>query len=333
MKVTGRELPLRRFIAAIFYITVFMLSACSTNTIKLAEDENFVVLIAGHGDSLRSLAKLYLGDESMYWLIADINGVREVETGQELLIPLKIDNPTGVFVDGYQTIPILAYHRVSRKFTGKMSVSIEMFDEQMSYLKRNDYRVITLSEMIPFLRGERPIPRRAVIITFDDGHHTIYQNAFPILKKYGFPATLFVYSDYINKGGLTWRQIDEMTSSGLISLQSHSKSHTNLAIRLDDEDEARYHSRVLQEIVLPPELMEKRVAARVFGYAYPYGDTNDYVIEQLKKHGYELGLTVYPGGNPAFGNPFLLRRAMIFGDEGMEAFREELKTFRTVDLH
>jgi peptidoglycan/xylan/chitin deacetylase (PgdA/CDA1 family) len=68
-------------------------------------------------------------------------------------------------------------------------------------------------------------------VTIDDGHRSIYRIAFPLLKEFGYPATLFVYSDYIDHGGLRWQELDEMVESGLITVQSHSKTHDNLTRR------------------------------------------------------------------------------------------------------
>jgi len=71
-----------------------------------------------------------------------------------------------------------------------------VFDQQMRYLKDNHYRVISLNELLDFLNYRHAIPKRSVLITIDDGYRSAYDIAYPILKKYGFKATLFIYTDF-----------------------------------------------------------------------------------------------------------------------------------------
>ena len=109
-----------------------------------------------------------------------------------------------MYADGYQTVPILTYHRIGPA-REPMVLTAEAFEAQLEYLKRNDYRVIRLGDLPDFLAGRRALPRRAVVITFDDGHVSSYEYAYPLLVKYGFPATYFLYTDFLGaKEGLSW---------------------------------------------------------------------------------------------------------------------------------
>jgi peptidoglycan/xylan/chitin deacetylase (PgdA/CDA1 family) len=278
-------------------------------------------------DDARALAKRYLGDAGLYWVIEDANN-HPIRPGSEIIIPLQQDNPTGVTAAGYQTVPILCYHRFGDG-NGRLTVSARQLREQLSYLKAHDYRVIPLQDLIPFLRGERPLPKRAVVLTIDDGHRSIYHVAYPILKEFGFPATIFVYSDYLNNGGLTWKQLDEMVASGLISIQPHSKTHDNLTLRHPHETEKGYVQRIKQEVRAPTRRLKKRFGEQVNAFAYPYGDANDQVMKLVQEEGLTLGLTVQSAANPAFSYPYLLHRSMIFGDRDMAAFKALLETFKS----
>lgn len=169
-------------------------------------------------------------------------------------------------------------------------------------------------------------------MTIDDGYQSVYKIAFPILVKYGFPATVFIYSDYIGRGGLTWRQMKEMEASGLISFQAHSKTHDNLTVRSSSETLQQYKARLREEVRTPDALLEKRMADGVFGYAYPFGATNQILVDELKKGGYELGATVQRGSNPFFAFPYALRRTMIYEKDGMAEFEQALKTFEPREL-
>lgn len=295
----------------------------------LAKDDEFVVLQV-KGDNARSLAKRFLGDADLYWVIEDANAPRLIAPGRQIIIPLKEHNPSGIDFHGYQTVPILCYHRFG-DHGDRLEVSEEQFREQLSYLKEHDYRVISLADLQEFLRGERALPKRAVVLTIDDGHRSIYRVAFPLLKKFGYPATLFVYSDYINNGGLHWRELEEMVESGLITVQSHSKTHDNLTRRRLGETETRYRRRLRDEVNIPTALLRRRLDRKVEFYAYPFGDANKQVIQELRVNGLHLGLTVQPHANPAFAYPYLLRRTMIFGHRDMEAFKAALKVYTPRD--
>lgn len=276
------------------------------------------------------MARQFLGDEERSWEIAEFNGVTTARPGEALVIPLQPRNPMGVFRDGYQTVPILAYHRFGYK-DGQMVVTPDAFAAQLDYLAKNDYRVVRLSELAEFLAGKRALPRRSVVITMDDGYASAYVHAYPLLKKHRFPATVFVYTDFIGaKDALTWEQMREMVASGLIDIQSHSKTHANLADRLPGESEDTYRKRLDTEVRAPQQALETKLGAPVHSFAYPYGDTNALVADRLARADYRLAVTVNPGGNPFFAHPLMLQRTMIFGDLGLEAFKSKLQVYRQI---
>jgi peptidoglycan/xylan/chitin deacetylase (PgdA/CDA1 family) len=194
--------------------------------------------------------------------------------------------------------------------------------------------VIRLADLADFLEGKRPMPKRAVVITFDDGHVSSYQYAFPLLKKYGFHATYFLYTDFLGaRDALTWAQIREMSESGLIDFQAHSKTHSNLVLKAGEESEQRYRERIDVEIRQPRDLIQRHLPTHVMHYAYPYGDANEAVIDRLTQAGnYKLGLTVNPGGNAFFAYPFMLRRTMVFGEHDLATFKAALQVFREGNL-
>ena len=187
--------------------------------------------------------------------------------------------------------------------------------------------------MPEFLEGRRALPRRAVVITFDDGHISSHQYAYPLLVKYGIPATFFLYTDFLGaKEGLSWAQIREMAKSGLIDFQAHSRTHPNLMLRLPGESEQRYRDRLDNEIRVPRDVIQRNLPVKVTQYAYPFGDANQAVLDRLVKADYRLGLTVNPGGNAFFAHPLMLRRTMVFGDHDLQAFKGLLQVQREADL-
>jgi peptidoglycan/xylan/chitin deacetylase (PgdA/CDA1 family) len=298
----------------------------------IAKDERFVIYKARPGDTLRSLALEYLGDEDRYWEIADFNGAKRTEPDQVLVIPLKPSNPLGVSTFGYQTVPILAYHRFGPQVS-KMEVSAGSFAAQLNYLAENDYRVVRLRDLEDFLNGKRPLPSRAVIITIDDGYASTYEYAFPLLKEHGFPATVFLYTDFVGaKDALNWAQMREMVASGLIDIQAHSKTHANLSYRLPGESDEHYRERLDVEARVPRRVLERKLQVKVDAFAYPYGDPSEALVELLRKRDYQLALTVNPGANPFFADPLLLQRSMVLGDQDLETFKARLLIYREVDL-
>lgn len=317
---------------AALLLLIAALTACGTlPTQVLGQNDRYMVVVAGRGETPESLAEAFLGDPGQSWRIEDANGGATIEPGQQVVIPRISFNSVGVFANGYQTVPVLSYHRFGAG-KGKLSVAQQQFEEQMAYLKNNGYRVIPLKQLLAFLRGEAAIPQRSVVITIDDGYQSVYHIAYPLLKKYRFPATIFMYSDYIGHGGLTWRQMGEMESSGLISFQAHSKTHDNLNVRLASESIDQYQRRLVDEVRIPARLLGKRMKNPPFGFSYPFGAVNQQVVNELKRNGYQIGVTVERGANPFFTYPYALRRTMIYEKDGIEKFKRALRVFEFRNL-
>jgi peptidoglycan/xylan/chitin deacetylase (PgdA/CDA1 family) len=298
--------------------------------VVLARDESFAIVVAAPGEDLDALAQRFLGDRSKRWWISEFNNIDEVRPGQTVVIPLKATNPTGVYANGFQTIPILCYHRFGSR-SSQLAVSPAAFEAQMDYLARNGYHVIPLARLAGFLERGEPIPRKSVVLTIDDGYRSTYEVAFPVLRKYGFHATVFLYSDFVGvPDALTWPQMKELEASGLVDIQPHSKTHANLTMRLAGETDARYRDRLRAEVDTPIRLIQDRLAVPSLAYAYPYGDVNETVVDLLKRQGVRAGVTVTPGGNGFFAYPFMLRRSMIFGGDSIDVFKSKLATFAQV---
>lgn len=302
------------------------------NTKTFARDENFVVLITKQGDTLESLAEKYLGDTSKAWVIADFNDIDRLLPSREIVIPLKPQNPTGIYSDGYQTVPILCYHRFGEGHE-KMAVSEQNFRRQMQYLKDNGYHVIAMKDIYEFVESMGSLPKKSVIITIDDGYRSTYEIAYPILKEFNFPATVFLYTDFMGaRDALSWEQNKEMLESGLIDLQPHSKTHPNMSLSRINESDRVYWSRIKKEIDEPSEKISHYLKTSLHTFAYPYGDTNDKIIDYLKQKQYKLGVTVQPGTNATFAHPYMLHRTMIFGNHDIDDFKQALVVFKQVDL-
>lgn len=301
----------------------------------LGRSDRFVIYLPRADESLKQLAARFLGGEDQAWQIAEFNGISRLAAGQPVVVPLKPVNPVGVQADLVQTVPILCYHRFSGASVGglggKMVMSSGNFAAQLDWLARNDYHVIRLSQLLAFLEGKRPLPKRSVVITIDDGYESVHRHALPLLRKYGVPATLFVYTDFIGAGdALSWAQLQELNASGLVDIQAHSKTHRNLIDRVSGESDAAYRQTIELEARAPRELLERRLGSPVRQFAFPYGDANETVLEVLAQQQYQLAVTVNPGGNAFFAQPLMLRRTMIYGDHDLEAFKAKLQIHRGI---
>jgi peptidoglycan/xylan/chitin deacetylase (PgdA/CDA1 family) len=307
--------------------------------------ERVLVYLPAEGDTPAAVAARLLGSSERAWQIVQANPQLELPppagaTGlarhrlradSPWVVPLAAINPTGVSADSVQTVPILCYHRFGSG-SSKMIVSPATFEAQLEWLQRNGWRVLRLAELADFLAGKAAVPAKSVVITIDDGYESVYRHAWPLLKKYGFPATLFVYSDFIGaRDGLSWAQLQEMASSGVMDIQSHSKSHRNLIERRPGESDAAYRAAIEAEVRQPRQLLERRLqGVKVTHFAYPFGDANELVLENLGKADHDLGVTVNPGGNPFYAQPLMLRRTMIFGDHDLDDFKARLQVRRSV---
>jgi len=297
--------------------------------------DKLLVYLPAPGDQLEAIAERFLGQAALAWRIADADGQRwEPDTLRPMVIPLQAGSALGINSEGVQTVPILCYHRFGAG-ASKMLVAPATFEAQLEWLARNHYTVLKLSDLSDFLAGKQALPQRSVVITIDDGYESVHRYAWPLLKKYGFTATLFVYPDFIDsRDGLSWAQLQQMAESGVIDIQSHSKSHRNLIERKPGENDASYRTAMDLETRQPRVSMERRLAGagvKVRHFAYPFGDANEVVLDAVQRQSYELAATVNPGGNAFYAQPLMLRRTMIFGDYDIEAFKQRLQIRRPLN--
>ncbi len=297
----------------------------------------FVAVVAQGGDTFSSLSAKYLKDSSWDSFLAEYNGTDSLRPGQPVILPLKPGEKGGLTLHGYQTVPVLTYHNLSPAESSKMTVSQEMFERQMRLLKEKGYRVISLDQFFDFLEFKAPLPPKSVVITIDDGWRSMYEIAFPILKKYGYPATLFICTDMITDmlmdtpKTLSWGLLREMAGHG-IDIQCHTKSHRNLILPEKEESFKDYFENLEKELSACKETIKKKLNREVKYLAYPYGDTNPLVIEMAKKLGYRGAFTIKRGSNPFFIHNYRVNRSVVYGNFSLSQFERNLITFQEEPL-
>ncbi|UCB57435.1 MAG: polysaccharide deacetylase family protein [Candidatus Omnitrophota bacterium] len=204
-------------------------------------------------------------------------------------------------------VPILMYHHIDgRSKTSLVSVSPQNFRRQMRFLSERNYNVISLDKFVQDKLNGQEFPRNTVVITFDDGYGDNFTFAYPVLKEYNLPATIFVITDFIDKEGyLTSRQIKEMLSSGPITIGSHTLSEAFLPAKNTEELE--------REIGLSKKLLESKTGGRVDFLCYPFGHFTPQAQEIVKRYNYLAACTTNRGKENTYLNDdlFALKRIKI----------------------
>jgi peptidoglycan/xylan/chitin deacetylase (PgdA/CDA1 family) len=316
-------------------LAALMLGACATGTPAViaadgrptTESADFIVTTARAGDTTTELARRFLGDAALAWMIEDYNDVITLAAGQTVIVPRKPWNPSGVYPDGYQLVPVLTYHDIGSQAKGRLVIGAKAFTEQMRYLKAHRYRVITLAEFHEFLQLKRQLPRRAVVLTFDDGYRSFLTHAYPVLKELGFTATLFVYTDYVGTGrnALGWDDLTRLTAEGF-QVEGHTKSHADLR-RQPGESEAEHGRRLRAELESSQRLFQQRLGRPAKFLAYPFGAADDAVLAYTRESGFVAGLTVFREGNSSFVPFFRIRRSQVYAEMTLDDFIKNLNTF------
>lgn len=212
-------------------------------------------------------------------------------------------------------VPILMYHNLlAGSVAGDgLNVSEEAFEDQMHTLKSYGYNTITFNDLYEHYMYGSSLPDNPVIITFDDGYASNYTIGYPILKKYGFSACIFIITNAIgNSGYLSESQLREMASGGLIDIQNHSVSHSYYLPGMSE-------SKIDSELSDSKNRLESITGSNVNIFCYPIGRYSQRLIGKLIEHGYIFSVTTKYGLASKEHNPFLLRRIRVMGsDSGIE---------------
>ncbi|MEH6825507.1 MAG: polysaccharide deacetylase family protein [Motiliproteus sp.] len=294
----------------------------------MAKDANFLLIRSRPGDSFRSIAERLYGSATAAQRLRELNPALDPQGGELVAAPARVVNPSGVYRTGYRTIPILSYHQFTarQQARNRLQQTASGFRAQLTFIRDQGYQVLRLSQLPEYLNGAREIPPKSVIITIDDGYRSAYDVAYPLLREFGYPVTLFVYTDFIGApAAVSWPQMKTMLASGLVDIQSHAKSHASLVA--PSVPTADYSRWLVAEVTEGRRILEQRLGYRVDLFSYPYGDSNDAAVMLLKKQGFRLATTVHQGGNPSFSDPYRLRRTMVYSDDDLSSFKRKLQVF------
>jgi peptidoglycan/xylan/chitin deacetylase (PgdA/CDA1 family) len=182
-------------------------------------------------------------------------------------------------------ISILLYHSIDLN-NAHYNVNPEQFEMQMEYLRKN-YDVVSLDTILNFIKKGKNLPEKPVAITFDDGYYSVYQNAYPVLKRYRFPAAVFIATGYVQKQMplnriqlrmLGWNEIREMSNND-VTIGAHTITHPDLE-QVDLETAKK-------EILGSREEIEENIGKDVRYFASPYGRENEEIVNLIRSMGFD----------------------------------------------
>ncbi len=203
------------------------------------------------------------------------------------------------------------------------------FAHQIAYLAKSGYTALTMAQLCACMRGEVPMPDKAVHITFDDGFSCVLDYAAPVLHRYGYPATMFALSDRLGATNdwMTARGFPERTLLSTIGLHaleeagfsigSHTRSHVSLSeVSLE---------KALDEVRSSKHRLEDALGNPITYFAYPFGKFNEAIRKQVMDAGYDAACSTRSGFNRPGEDLHLLRRIDVFGTDRLWQFRQKLK--------
>ncbi|WP_258040631.1 polysaccharide deacetylase family protein [Pseudanabaena sp. BC1403] len=185
-------------------------------------------------------------------------------------------------------IPIIMYHDITAVKDVDWDVTPEDLEKHFQTLQEGGYTPITMDRMVNHLRTGAQLPEKPVLLTFDDNYVGQYKYAFPLLKKYNYPAVWSVHTRFVGTGGkkpkATWDQLREMQKSGLITVASHTVNHLNMKNLSDSEIE--------REVLESKKVLEKELGIPIDYFTYPEGEFTERAKDKVKDVGYKAALSM-----------------------------------------
>lgn len=223
----------------------------------------------------------------------------------------------------YLRVPVLMYHyiRINPNYKDKigfnLSVTPSDFAAQMNYLDQQGYYPMTLDDLNYVLYHPSYLPKKPIVITFDDGYEDSYTNAFPILKSHHFRAINFVITGFVGEPNyLTWNQITEMKDSGIFFFEGHTVHHYALT---------NYNSSIVRYELSQSKLdLQNHLNSPVNWMAYPYGNVNWRVVALVKQAHYIGAFGTNFGTYQSTNYMYTLPRVRVSGGETLYQFAQNL---------
>ena len=205
----------------------------------------------------------------------------------------------GSALAGAPNAVVFMYHHFGEDKHPSTNIRLEQFEAHLGYLQTAGYQILPLEEIARAARNGAPLPERAVAITIDDAYVSVYTQAYPRLKRLGWPFTVFVATDSVDRklpAFMTWEQMREMQAHGA-TFANHSASHDYLIRAQQGETRRQWRARVRRDILRAQERLREELSIRTRLFAYPYGEYNRALADIVA----ELGLTAFGQHSGAIG--------------------------------
>ncbi|OQY23336.1 MAG: hypothetical protein B6I37_05545 [Desulfobacteraceae bacterium 4572_35.2] len=201
-------------------------------------------------------------------------------------------------VNGYgwaaQHASVFVYHRFGDSRYSSTNIEISVFKQQLEYLKQNHYIVLPLGEIVDRLKREEELPDKCVAITVDDGYLTFMTGAMPLLKQYGFPATLFVSTDSVGGNSyLSWRQLRQLQQKG-VEIGNHSASHPYF-VSNEVREPLTWFANSVADIIKAQDAFFDHLGFKPQLFAYPYGEYSPQLERLIEELGFKAAVAQQSG--------------------------------------
>ncbi|MBR5155482.1 MAG: polysaccharide deacetylase family protein [Clostridia bacterium] len=276
----------------------------------------FAVVVASIG-----IIRLYTSDDVALTASTPVENKEAMNDNSEVLSSAKKEKVE---------VPILMYHSILRSTNthGNYIISESAFEADLKFLKDNGYTTIVMKDLIDYVYNDKALPKKPVVLTFDDGYFNNFSYAFPLLKKYNSKAVLSIigyYTDLYTKtpdenpsySHVTWNDVKKMMDSGLVEMQNHSHNlHTtdkgrNGAKKKQGESQAKYRELLMSDLGKLQEDFKTNTGYTPSTFTYPFGSVSNASFDIIKDMGFKASLSCESGMNTITRDPeclYMLKR-------------------------
>lgn len=240
------------------------------------------------------------------------------------LLLLSLLFSSAVFAEQKINIPILCYHNLNPTKPGSMNMTPKRFESEMLWLKDNGFTIIPLQDAVAYLQGKRSsLPQKSIVVTADDGWQSVYTYMVPIVKKYKFPVTLFIYPETISNGknAMTWDELKELQATGLFDVQSHTYWHPNFKQEKKHMSADAYEKFVQTQLTKSKKILEEKMNKEITLLAWPFGIYDKYLEDQAAKAGYTMAFSIDARSANRTYRPMAQPRFMIIEGQSDKTFQ------------
>lgn len=293
---------------------------------------DYVAVTAKDPDTPESLAEKYLNDADKGWVITGFNNVKKITPGMQLVIPLHpFSRVGGMGQGGYQLVPVLCYPSVRAAEQPSEAEPKNSFEQQMAYLRKKRFQVISLSALTGFLEAKGTIHEKSLVITLDDNSRDVVTIALPVLEKFGYPATVFVDPGLMGKpGNLTEGDVQLLSDKGL-NIQCRTGWAIDQGVASGEVKLKQYFQTLARAIPAARDYLEKLTGKPCVYYAFSPSGGNSLLIGLLEKEGFTSAFNRNGNANPFYVDHFDIGRTLVSPDWPADTFSEKLSVFSKLE--